>query len=339
MKIESNFELQQYNTFGLASCARYFTELVTVKDVYELVEHEWFGKIKHQWLGGGSNIIMAPFVDAWVLHVANKGIEILSETDEKVLIRAQAGESWHQFVLHCVSLGYSGLENLSLIPGQVGSAPVQNIGAYGVEVKDIIHSVECFDTHEKKWRVFSNAECQFQYRDSFFKHAEHGRYLIWSVILELNKVFKPNMGYGDLEKVATAMAQGSQMTAKIVSDAVCQIRLSKLPDPKIMGNVGSFFHNPILTEKKAKLLKQQHPSMPQYAQNNKRVKIAAGWLIDQAGLKGLQQGGAAVHQQQALVLVNKGKATHQNILDLAKQIQNLVLDKFDVDLHIEPTFW
>ena len=339
MNIEQDYALDELNTFGLKSQAQSFCQVHTEAELEKLVQSALFLQQSVSWLGGGSNIILAPYVNSFVIQLCNKGIEVIAENNDNVLVKAQAGEVWHEFVLKTLSSGYNGLENLSLIPGHVGAAPVQNIGAYGVEVKDRIHSVICFDTYSREWQTFSKVDCQFQYRDSFFKHAENGRYVIWAVIFELSKRFIPNIQYGDLEEVSNRMAIGQALTAKTVSDAVCSIRQQKLPDPHITGNVGSFFHNPIVDADVANELKQRYPDMPQYIQNDGRIKLAAGWLIDQAGLKGHQIGQAAVHLKQALVLVNLGGATHTDVLDLSKHIQEIIFTKFGVKLHPEPNFW
>lgn len=339
MNIHQNFDLSGLNTFGLKSRAAFFSRIETEADLLDVVASELFLQQPHYWLGGGSNVIMQPKIDAWVLQLHNRGVEVVLDKEDTVLIKAQAGEVWHEFVLECLSLGFSGLENLSLIPGFVGAAPVQNIGAYGVEVKDIIHSVICFDTSSREWKTFSKVDCQFKYRDSFFKHAENGRYVIWSVIFELNKQFCSNIHYGDLEQVTKELANGQPITAKMVSEAVCSIRQQKLPDPKTMGNVGSFFHNPIVDVVTATKLKQAFPKMPQYPQEDGRVKLAAGWLIDQAGLKGYTSEQVGVHSKQALVLVNLGEATHKELLELANYVKKVVLEKFGIQLHAEPSFW
>ena len=339
MKIEQDYSLDTLNTFGLKSQAQSFCQIQTEAELEKLVQSALFLQQSVSWLGGGSNIILSPQVNSFVIQLCNKGMEVIEDNNDIVLVKTQAGEVWHEFVLQTLSLGYSGLENLSLIPGHVGAAPVQNIGAYGVEVKDRIHSVICFDTYSRKWQTFSKAECQFAYRDSFFKHAENGRYVIWAVIFELSKRFIPNIKYGDLEEVSNRMASGQMLTAKVVSDAVCHIRQQKLPDPHITSNVGSFFHNPIVAADVAADLKQRFPLMPQYAQEDGRVKIAAGWLIDQAGLKGHQIGKAGVHLKQALVLVNLGGATHTDVLELSQYIQNTIFEMFGIELHPEPNFW
>ena len=339
MKIEQDFPLDTLNTFGLSSHAQSFCQIETEDELEKLVQSALFLQQSVSWLGGGSNIILAPTVNSFVIQLCNKGIELVEDKNDTVLVKAQSGEVWHEFVLQTLSLGYSGLENLSLIPGYVGAAPVQNIGAYGVEVKDRIHSVICFDTYSRKWQTFSKVDCQFKYRDSFFKHAENGRYVIWSVIFELSKRFIPNIHYGDLEEVSNQMSLGQALTAQTVSDAVCSIRQQKLPNPHIMGNVGSFFHNPIVTAEVAEDLKQRFPNMPQYGQEDGRVKLAAGWLIDQAGLKGHQIGNAGVHLKQALVLVNLGGATHTDVLDLSQHVQDTIFKMFGIALHPEPNFW
>ncbi|KRH89545.1 UDP-N-acetylenolpyruvoylglucosamine reductase, partial [Neisseria gonorrhoeae] len=226
----------------------------------------------------------------------------------------------------------------SLIPGTVGASPVQNIGAYGVEAKDVIHSVRCFDLDTETFVTLSNADCRFAYRESLFKQEGKGRYVIVSVVFALKTHFVPNLGYGDLAAKVAELSAGREATAKDVSDAVSAIRNSKLPDPKVLGNVGSFFKNPVVSAEKAATLLQRHPDMPRYPQPDGSVKLAAGWLIDQCRLKGFQIGGAAVHDRQALVLANKNNASSDDIWKLAQHVCNTVFTRFQVELHAEPNW-
>lgn len=331
-------DLTPYNTFGLHAKARAFVALTREDDLYAVVRLPEFDRNTVLWLGGGSNILLTQDYEGLVVHMENKGIREVSRSDGLVLIEAQAGEIWHDFVLHTISLGLCGLENLSLIPGTVGASPVQNIGAYGVEAKDVIHSVRCFDLDTQTFVELSNADCCFAYRESLFKQEGKRRYVIVAVVFALKTQFEPNLGYGDLAAAVAERCGSRKATAQDVSDAVCAIRNSKLPDPKILGNVGSFFKNPVVDAAHAAKLLQQYPQMPHYPQTDGSVKLAAGWLIDQCRLKDFQIGGAAVHERQALVLVNKNNASSDDLLRLAEHIQNTVFARFQVELHAEPNW-
>ena len=331
-------DLTPYNTFGLKAQAQAFVALKHADELRDIVRLPEFNRDTVLWLGGGSNILLMEDYAGLVVHMENKGIREIERSDGLVYIEAQAGEIWHDFVLHTVGLGLSGLENLSLIPGTVGASPVQNIGAYGVEVKDVIHSVRCFDLNTETFVELSNADCDFAYRESLFKQEGKGRYVIVSVVFTLKEHFVPNLGYGDLAAAVAELSQGREATAKDVSDAVCAIRNSKLPNPNVLGNVGSFFKNPVVSAEKAADLLQQYPNMPRYPQPDGSVKLAAGWLIDQCRLKGHQIGGAAVHDRQALVLVNKNNASAQDVHQLAQYVCNTVFTQFQVELHAEPNW-
>ncbi|ASK26534.1 UDP-N-acetylenolpyruvoylglucosamine reductase [Neisseria chenwenguii] len=338
MQVRHHTDLTSYNTFGLAAKAAAFVSLRHAAELRDIIRLPEYRRDTVLWLGGGSNILLSRDYPGLVVHMENKGIRTLSHSDGLVLVEAQAGEIWHDFVLHTVSQGWSGLENLSLIPGTVGASPVQNIGAYGVEVKDLIHSVNCFDLETESFVVLSNAECGFAYRESLFKQAGKGFYVIVSVVFTLKDTFTPNLKYGDVSDAVAKLAEGRAPTAKDVSDAVCAIRQSKLPDPKILGNVGSFFKNPVVSAETAAALLAQYPEMPRYPQPDGSVKLAAGWLIDQCRLKGFQIGGAAVHDKQALVLVNKNRATAEDVYRLAEHIRRVVVEKFQVELSAEPNW-
>jgi len=251
-------------------------------------------------------------------------------------MEAQAGEILHDFIQHTLALGLSGLENLSLIPGTVGACPVQNVGAYGVEVKDRIVSVQCFDLETQNFITLSNAQCQFGYRESLFKQQGKRRYVITAVTFALDETFTPRIHYGDLAATLAAQHGSQAPTAAQVAQAIIQIRRSKLPDPAELGNAGSFYKNPIVSAEHAARIQQQHPAMPSYPQADGSLKLAAGWLIDQCGLKGKQIGGAAVHEQQALVLVNKNHASAQDVQDLSDFVCQAVWEKFHIQLEPEP---
>lgn len=338
MQLLHDVDLTPFNTFGLAASARCFAVLDNAADLPELVKLPEFARENVLWLGGGSNVLFMQDYPGLVVHMRNKGIREIGRSDGLVYVEAQAGEVWHEFVLQTLAMGLSGLENLSLIPGTVGASPVQNIGAYGVEVKDVIHSVRCFDLDTGAFVELDNADCAFAYRESLFKQQGKGRYVIVAVVFALKEVFQPNVRYGDLAAVLAERCAGRAVTAKDVSAAVCSIRMSKLPDPKVLGNVGSFFKNPVVTVEKASALQAQYPDMPHYPQADGSVKLAAGWLIDQCRLKGHQIGGAAVHDKQALVLVNKQQAKAGEVYALAEYVCRAVAEKFGVALHAEPNW-
>ncbi|WP_411710783.1 UDP-N-acetylmuramate dehydrogenase [Neisseria animaloris] len=338
MQLLHDVDLTPFNTFGLKAAARDFAVLENESDLPDLVKLPAFDRHTVLWLGGGSNILLMQDYDGLVVHMQNKGIRELFRSDGLVYIEAQAGEVWHDFVLKTLDMGLCGLENLSLIPGTVGASPVQNIGAYGVEVKDIIHSVRCFDLDTLSFVELSNADCCFSYRESLFKQQGKGRYVIVSVVFALKEHFTANARYGDLAAVLAEKCAGRAATAKDVSEAVCSIRASKLPDPKVLGNVGSFFKNPIVDHETAHRLLARYPDMPHYPQADGSVKLAAGWLIDQCLLKGYGIGGAAVHDKQALVLVNKHHASAQDVHRLAQHICRTVQQTFGVALHAEPNW-
>ena len=336
MQLLHDVDLTPFNTFGLNARARDFAVLECESDLPGLVKLPAFDRHTVLWLGGGSNILLMQDYNGLVVHMRNQGIHERSRSDGLVYIEAQAGEIWHDFVLKTLDMGLNGLENLSLIPGTIGAAPVQNIGAYGVEVKDVIHSVRCFDLDTLGFVELSNADCRFSYRDSLFKQQGKRKYVIVSVVFALKQHFTADIRYGDLAAVLAEQCAGRKATAKDVSQAVCRIRSGKLPDPKVLGNVGSFFKNPVVDNATAQKLLAQYPEMPHYPQADGKTKLAAGWLIDQCRLKGFQIGGAAVHDKQALVLVNKQQARAQDVLDLAQHVRRTVYQTFGVNLHSEP---
>ncbi len=337
MNILKNFDLTSFNTFGLSAKSRYFYSLTDKSEIIELSLQPEYIHNPVLFLGGGSNIIFTQDYPGLIIYLNNKGIRTVEDAEEYILIEAQAGENWHDFIQFTLSQGYSGLENLSLIPGTVGAAPVQNIGAYGVEAGDYIDSVECFDTQTRQFTHFENKDCAFAYRDSIFKSQYPGRYMIASVCFRLNKQFKPCLQYGPLQQLATQFSKKT-LTPQDVAQEVCRVRQEKLPDPKILGNAGSFFKNPVVDTETAQKLLQQYPDAVYHTTNDKNVKFAAGWLIDKAGLKGYQLGGAAVHDKQALVLVNKENASAQDILDLVQYIQHTISKKYNIKLEVEPVF-
>ena len=338
MDIIANADLHPFNTFGLAARARYFAELTDAARLPELCALPFFEREKVLWLGGGSNIILRGDYPGLAVRLTNRGIRETRRAPGHVWLEAQAGENWHGFVRHTLALGLNGLENLSLIPGTVGASPVQNIGAYGVEAKDLIDTVNCYDLAEHRFISLANADCRFAYRDSLFKREGRGRYVITSVVFKLTERFTPRTAYGDLADVLAASCPGREITAADVSAAVCRIRRAKLPDPALLGNAGSFFKNPAVPAALAAVLAAAHPAMPRYPQSDGTVKLAAGWLIEQCGLKGRSIGGAAVHDKQALVLVNTGRATAADVAALAALVQNTVAERFGVELESEPVW-
>ncbi|WP_049260704.1 UDP-N-acetylmuramate dehydrogenase [Neisseria bacilliformis] len=338
MDIIANADLHPFNTFGLAARARYFAELTDAARLPELCALPFFEREKVLWLGGGSNIILRGDYPGLAVRLTNRGIRETRRAPGHVWLEAQAGENWHGFVRHTLALGLNGLENLSLIPGTVGASPVQNIGAYGVEAKDLIDTVNCYDLAERRFISLANADCRFAYRDSLFKREGRGRYVITSVVFKLAERFTPRTAYGDLADVLAASCPGREITAADVSDAVCRIRRAKLPDPALLGNAGSFFKNPAVPAAQAAALAAAHPALPRYPQSDGTVKLAAGWLIEQCGLKGRSIGGAAVHDKQALVLVNTGRATAADVAALAALVQNTVAERFGVELESEPVW-
>ena len=335
---QHDYPLAPHTTFGLPARAAHYIELTDSGDLPEICRLPEFDAATVCWLGGGSNVLFMQDFPSLVVRMATRGIRELERTPDSVLLEAQAGENWHGFVQSSLHMGLGGLENLSLIPGTVGASPVQNIGAYGVEVKDRIHSVRCFDVQTQEWCELSNAECRFAYRDSIFKHEGRQRYVITSVVFRLDTQFVPNVKYGDLAQVLAEQCSGRTPTAQDVAQAVCTIRRSKLPDPAVLGNVGSFYKNPLVDAAHAQTLLAQYPQMPHYPQPDGRVKLAAGWLIDQCGLKGKTIGGAAVHDKQALVLVNKNRATAADVRALSDEICRIVAQRFAVDLQPEPVW-
>ena len=332
--LEQSCALKKYNSFSVEATAQSLFHLTSLSQVPELIALV----AKHQLenkpiliLGGGSNILFCDDFSGLIIKVSLKGIAF-SETQTDYIVEAQAGENWHDLVALCVDKQINGLENLALIPGVVGAAPVQNIGAYGLEFESVCLKVSMLDLVTGAISTLTKNECEFSYRHSIFKMAKMDNKLIIAVTLKLAKAWRPINGYGPLK------ALGEKVTAKQIFDEVYKTREEKLPDPTVLGNAGSFFKNPIVTQAELDALLLTHPTLPHYAQENHHFKLAAGWLIDQAGLKGFQIGGAAVHQMQALVLVNKGKATAQDVLKLAWHVRQAILDKFNVALEHEVRF-
>ena len=331
MKIQENISLKKYNTFGIAANAKRF---ISVDSVYELqqllkVEKNIF------LLSGGSNMLLTKDIETLVVHINIKGISIDKEDEKAVYLTVNAGEDWHEFVLWCISNDYGGIENLALIPGNVGTCPIQNIGAYGVEVKDTITKVEALEIQTGKLIQFSNESCNFEYRNSLFKNKEKGKYIITAVSFQLTKRnHNLNSSYGAIEAELISK-EITKPTLKNISDAIIAIRKSKLPDPKEIGNSGSFFKNPVISQSKFLELQKKYPKVPSYSVSNAEVKVPAGWLIEQAGFKGKRFGNCGVHEKQALILVNYGDASGKEIYKLAQKIQESILHTFGISLEIE----
>ncbi len=334
MQFLENVSLKKYNTFGVEAGARYFVTVSDKEELKSVVTGFDPGDTRHLVVGSGSNLLFTGDFDGWVLHNEIKGIEIVDETEEEVLIKAGGGESWSEFVDFTVEQGWWGLENLSLIPGTTGAAPVQNIGAYGTEQQEAFVSLEAMNLATGRLCTFNKLECDFGYRQSIFKEGEKGKWMVLNVTYRLKKKALPNLNYAPLQKFFEERKQHS-VTVKEVSLAVKSIRRSKLPDPETVGNAGSFFKNPVVMQETLKRLQQRFPGIPFYPVENGTVKIPAGWLIEQAGWKGKRLGRAGVHKQQALVIVNYGGATGKEILALAEKVQNDVQHKFRITLEPE----
>jgi len=327
MQIEEHKSLKKYNTFGIDCAARYFAAVTTVNELKEVLSKTEFPT--RFVIGGGSNMLLTQDVDALVIHLNLKGIEVVSKKEENVLIKVMAGENWHEFVLYCIAHNYGGIENLSLIPGNVGTSPIQNIGAYGVELKDTFVSCTALQIDTLQEREFNKEECKFGYRDSIFKNEIKDQFIITSVTFSLTKKNHVlHTGYGAIQEALGDLLENA--TIRDVSEAVIAIRKSKLPDPKELGNSGSFFKNPVIDSETFKKFRTQFSTAPFYEVSPTEFKIPAGWLIEQAGFKGKRFGDAGVHKNQALVLVNHGNATGSEIYDLALRIQKKVKDTFGI---------
>lgn len=327
------YSLKAYNTFGIDIKAKEFISVSSLTELQFVLE-----KYQHEEifvLGGGSNMLLTQDIQKPVVHVNLKGIQIIKQDENHVWVEAQAGENWHQFVLWTLRNDFGGIENLSLIPGNIGSSPIQNIGAYGVELKDVFESCKTINIKTQEIKTFTLSECKFGYRESVFKNSEKGKYIILSVTLKLTKKdHKISTSYGVISNELQKMGI-THPTIQDISKAVISIRQSKLPDPKEIGNSGSFFKNPIVSKEIFNKAQKQYPEMPFYEVSENEIKIPAGWLIETAGFKGKRFGDAGVHQQQALVLVNYGNATGMEIYNLAKIIQKTILDKFGIEIETE----
>lgn len=333
MQIQSNFSLKSFNTFGIEAKAKNFVAVHSLDELKTvLAEHAAEPKFI---LGGGSNMLLTQDIEALVIHIDLKGKRIVKEDDDFVWVESMAGENWHEFVLWTIDQNFGGLENMSLIPGNVGTTPVQNIGAYGTEIKDTFVTCDAMKIDDQTIRTFSKEDCRFGYRESIFKQEAKNQYIITSVVFKLTKRnHKINTSYGDITK-ELALQNVTVPTLKDVSNAVIAIRQSKLPDPKILGNSGSFFKNPVISRSHFEKVQAQFPEIKFFEVSPTEVKVPAGWLIEQAGYKGFRKGDAGVHKNQALVLVNYGSATGQDILALSREVQQAVFDKYSIAIEAE----
>lgn len=331
IQVQENFDLSKFTTMGVLCKASHFVEVHSIDELKEALNFAHQHILNVLILGGGSNLLFIKDYEGLVIHVDLKGIEVIEEDNSSVTIKAAAGEIWHDLVLMAVSNNWAGIENLSLIPGSVGAAPIQNIGAYGVELKDTFISLEALERSTAKVQTFTKEECKFGYRDSIFKNEAKGNYIITSVQLRLQKNGKPTLEYKALKEYLSER-EIDNPSIREVSNAVIAIRQSKLPDPDEIGNTGSFFKNPVISAAQFKQLEAEYPTIPSYKISETHIKVPAGWLIEQAGWKGKRKGDAGVHSKQALVLVNHGNATGEEIWNLAHAIQLSVSEKFNISL-------
>jgi len=333
MTIQNNFSLKKYNTFGIEAKAKQFVAVNSIEDLNTILkEHQSEPKFI---LGGGSNMLLTQDIEALVIHIDLKGKKVLKEDDNFVWVESQAGENWHEFVLWSIDQNFGGLENMSLIPGNVGTTPVQNIGAYGTEIKDTFISCDAMNIASQEMKTFTKEDCNFGYRESIFKHEAKDQFIITSVVFKLTRRdHKINTSYGDITKELEKQ-NVTTPSLKDVSNAVIAIRQSKLPDPAALGNSGSFFKNPIIPKEQYEKVHALHPEMPHYVVSETEVKVPAGWLIEKAGFKGKRFGDAGIHKNQALVLVNYGNATGQEILSVSRDIQATILKEFGIAIEAE----
>jgi UDP-N-acetylmuramate dehydrogenase len=339
MNIKEDVSLKPYNTFSIDAKAKYFASFGSLSELNELLNYNpdcYREKTTNHRLilGGGSNILFTNDFDGIVLKNEIGGIEIVKEDEDHVYINAGGGVNWHQFVLYCVNHNYAGVENLSLIPGNVGASPMQNIGAYGVEIKDVFYELEAFHRHEKVIETFLLKDCEFGYRESVFKNKYKDQFVITNVTYRLNKKPSFNTSYGAINQELEKMGV-KELSIQAISQAVINIRTSKLPDPKEIGNAGSFFKNPIISNEQYHELKKTFPNIVAFPSGSNQTKLAAGWLIEQCGWKGYRKGDAGCYPKQALVVVNYGNAAGKEIFDLSEQIIFSVRAKFDVQLERE----
>jgi UDP-N-acetylmuramate dehydrogenase len=335
MNLQQNISLLPYNTFGMDCKCSFFFEYQKVEELLDFIQSDVFKTNKCFHIGGGSNLLFLSDFQGIILHSKISEVQLVNETSDEVFVRVGAGFVWDDFVAYAVSQNWAGIENLSLIPGEVGASAIQNIGAYGVEAKDVIYSVETIEIETGKKHIFSNEDCCFGYRDSIFKNQAKNKYVVTYVTYRLHKKPLFNLTYGNLKEL---LLQESELTLTTIRNVIIRIREEKLPNPKILGNGGSFFMNPVVTEDIFASIKKEYPQIPFYPQKNGFVKIPAGWLIEQCGWKGKNMGNAGVYEKQALVLVNRGTATPQEIVALSDKIIESVQQKFGVSIHPEVNF-
>ncbi|MRG47147.1 UDP-N-acetylmuramate dehydrogenase [Chitinophaga sp. SYP-B3965] len=334
MSVSENVSLRPYNTFGIDASARYFASFDSPEALQAILEDPKWQTVPKMILGGGSNILLTKDYDGLVLKNEVKGIKVIKEDNEFVYVQAGAGENWHQFVMYCIDKNLAGLENLSLIPGNVGASPMQNIGAYGVEIKDVFYELEAWHTRDQKLVKFNKEACEFGYRESVFKRKYKDQFVILQVTYRLSKTPHFNTSYGAIEQEMERMGV-KELSIRAISDAVISIRSSKLPNPAEIGNAGSFFKNPEISKEKYEALKEAFPAIVAYPLPHDQYKLAAGWLIEQSGWKGYRDGDAGVHAKQALVLVNYGQATGEELVELSWKVIESVKEKFGVVLERE----
>lgn len=332
INMKENISLKYYNSFRIDEYAKYFATFNSIKQLEENLNFKT--DLPLFILGGGSNILLTKPFDGVVLKNEIEFIEVSNETDEYIFVKAGAGQNWHQLVMFCVENNYGGIENLSLIPGNVGASPMQNIGAYGVEIKDVFYELTAYDLIEKTIKKFTSSDCEFGYRESIFKSKLKGRFVILDVTIKLSKKHAFNISYGAIKQELDKM-NCTSLNLRSISQAIISIRRSKLPDPNKIGNAGSFFKNPVISAKMFNELKMTIDVMPYYQLTENTYKLPAGWLIEQCGWKGFRKGDAGCHNKQALVLVNYGSATGNEIFMLAENISNSVKDKFNINLEKE----
>jgi UDP-N-acetylmuramate dehydrogenase len=353
--IEENAPLKAMNTFGIDAKARWLARPAGLEQLLALLDDWRTSDLEKKVLGGGSNILLTGDVEALLIHYGDTSLDVIKETDEHVWVRAGGGYNWHRLVLRCIETGLAGIENLSLIPGNAGAAPIQNIGAYGVELEEVFDSLDAVELATGELHTFGHADCEFGYRDSIFKKSLKGRYLITGITLKLNRKPDYRLDYGDIRKTLEEMGVKEPSIAA-VSDAVCRIRRSKLPDPASLGNAGSFFKNPLIPAGQYEILRRKFPEIPGYrspavtgitvsAQGtggtnaSDTIKVPAGWLIEKAGWKGRRIGNTGPHNRQALVIVNHGGATGTEVLDVARRISDDVERMFGITLNPEVNIW
>ncbi len=334
MNIQYNASLQEYNTFGVNAHTKVLASFNSVSDLKTILENKDFASLPKLILGGGSNLLFRSDFEGIILKNEIPGVECISEDNDHFYIKVGAGENWHEFVLTCIDNNWAGLENLSLIPGNVGASPMQNIGAYGVEIKDRFESLEAFDLANLKTQTFGKNDCNFGYRESVFKNIYRDRFIICSVTYKLLKKARLNTSYGAIENELVRKGIKNP-TIKDISDVVIDIRNSKLPNPRDLGNAGSFFKNPVVDRSTFERLRVFNPEIPNYPAPNSKVKLAAGWLIEKSGWKGKRLGNCGMHEKQALVLVNYGNATGEEIYQLSELVLKSVQEKFGIVLERE----